>query len=525
MGGQPVERSDMTDTVIRRKKQQEVTESPGLLIAKTKMANVVQGQYGVTVEDLAKICDFDNRTNPAQIDILNSEYGGLEGVAYLLQTDLETGLKLLKDPNAQTGGASKPKKGKEGKVTPFSIQKRDMTALDTAQRQEIYGQNIIPPPESDTILEIIWGTIVDDPILKILIVGAVVILAVGTAIHPSTGWTEGVAIVIAVSIVLAVTAGNDWSKDRKFKKLLLLQTDKKVKIHRGGFQDQISSWDILVGDLVEINLGDEVPADGIFIRGNRLIIDESPLTGESLPVKKSANAPFLFSGCQVGEGSGYMLVTAVGPRSSGGKIQELLNEAQNQETVLQGKLKIVAVLLGKIGFAAGILTFLALTARTALACSAEQNCNDKVLKFIENFVIGITIVVVAVPEGLPLAVTISLAFSMFKMIQDKCFVRHLDASETMGEATCICTDKTGTLTENRMTVVKVLVGEKVYYGEGSGESTAKPFTLNTFDTKIRDILTEGICVNSTCFLKANDSGKLIYQLINRKATYFCRIGV
>jgi Ca2+-transporting ATPase len=96
---------------------------------------------------------------------------------------------------------------------------------------------------------------------------------------------------------------------------------------------------------------------------------------------------------------------------------------------------------------------------------------------------------------------------MFKMIADKCFVRHLDASETMGEATCICTDKTGTLTENRMTVVKILLGEKVYYGEGSGEANAKPFTMTTFDPKARDIMTEGICVNSTCFLKANDAGK------------------
>jgi Ca2+-transporting ATPase len=516
MGGDSIERSDTSDTVIRRTKKQEAAISPGLLIAKTKMTSVNQGEYGVTAEDLGRICDFDNRTNPSQLDILNAEFGGLEGLAYLLQTDLETGLKLLKENAAVQTGQAKAKKGKDAKVTPFSIQKRDMTAFDTKERQDTFGQNIIPPPESDTILEIIWGTIVDDPILKILIIGAVVILGLGTGIDPAVGWTEGVAIMVAVIIVLSVTAGNDWSKDRKFKKLLLLQTDKKVKIIRGGYQDQISSWDIMVGDIVEVNVGDEVPADGIFIRGNRLIIDESPLTGESLPVKKNPSAPYLFSGCQVSEGSGVMLVTAVGPRSSGGKIQELLNEAQNEETVLQGKLKIVAVLIGKIGFAAGISTFIALSVRTALACSQiHHNCGEQstIKHFVENFVIGITVVVVAVPEGLPLAVTISLAFSMFKMIQDKCFVRHLDASETMGEATCICTDKTGTLTENRMTVVKVLVGEKVYYGEGSGESTAKAFSLNTFESKARDIITEGICLNSTCFLKANDSGTIsLYKL-------------
>ena len=495
--------------LIKRVKKQISTNHPGIEAVKDKMPNPQFGKYGMTVEDLAKACDFDLRTSPGQLEVLNTEFGGLEGVAYLLQTDLETGLNL-KEANGQAQN-TKAKKGKDGKVTPFALVKRDMTASDMKERQDCFGQNIIPPPESDTILEIVWETIVDDPIIKILIVGAIVILALGTAIDPKAGWTEGVAIVVAVFIVLSVTAGNDWSKDRKFKKLLLLQTDKKVKIIRGGLKDQISSWDIVVGDIVEITLGDEIPADGIFVKGNRFVVDESPLTGESIPVKKSASAPFLFSGCQVSEGSGIMLVTAVGPRSSGGKIQELLNEAQNEETVLQEKLKVVAVLIGKVGVAAGISTFIGLTVRWAIDWSnnhpSDQSTNDRIKHLAENFVIGITVVVVAVPEGLPLAVTISLAFSMFKMIADKCFVRHLDASETMGEATCICTDKTGTLTENRMTVVKVLLGEKVYYGEGSGESNAKPFTLSTFDAKAREILAEGICVNSTCFLKANDAGK------------------
>lgn len=106
------------------------------------------------------------------------------------------------------------------------------------------------------------------------------------------------AIVVAVFIVLSVTAGNDWSKDRKFKKLMLLQSDKKVRVIRGGIKNEISSWDILVGDVVELICGDEVPADGVYVTGNRLIIDESPLTGETFPVKKDFNAPFLFSGCQ-----------------------------------------------------------------------------------------------------------------------------------------------------------------------------------------------------------------------------------
>ena len=125
-----------------------------------------------------------------------------------------------------------------------------------------------------------------------------------------------------------------------------------------------------------------------------------------------------------------------------------------------------------------------------------------------HFVIGITVVVVAVPEGLPLAVTISLAFSMFKMIRDKCFVRHLNASETMGQATCICTDKTGTLTENRMTVVKALVCTTEFNGDGSAEENAIPFSPTMFSEITRQLIAESICVNSTCFVKYEDGSTL-----------------
>lgn len=128
-----------------------------------------------------------------------------------------------------------------------------------------------------------------------------------------------------------------------------------------------------------------------------------------------------------------------------------------------------------------------------------------------HFVIGITVVVVAVPEGLPLAVTISLAFSMFKMMKDKCFVRQLEASETMGQATVICTDKTGTLTENKMTAVKLLIGHTEYNGEGSGEANATPFSQNTLAPGISALFAEGACLNSCCFIKyKNDNPSPIF---------------
>ncbi|KAI9096530.1 E1-E2 ATPase-domain-containing protein [Phlyctochytrium arcticum] len=512
-------------------------ESRALTTIQAAHPHFAPDEFGIDTDGLARVCSFDNRTSPSQRTILEQEFGGVEGVAYLLKVNLETGLQPMwkvapTDPAQQTQkNVTKARKRKTKKVAPDQKMedeggdndggpKKDMTAVEAELRISKFGRNLIPPPRSDTILEIVWETIKDDPIIKVLIIGAVVVLSLGTAICPKDGWIEGLAILVAVVIVLSVTAGNDWSKDRKFKKLLLLQSDKRTKVIRGGVKDQISSWDVVVGDLVDVVVGDEIPADGIYVRGNRLVVDESPLTGESIPVKKGPHAPYMFSGCQVSEGSGVMLVTGVGSRSSGGQIQELLNEAQNEETVLQAKLKQVAILIGKIGVASGILTFLGLLIRWAIAwgkdeppksgssCIAAGNSETlaRIQAIAEDFVIGITVVVVAVPEGLPLAVTISLAFSMFKMIKDNCFVRHLDASETMGEATCICTDKTGTLTENRMTVVKALVGDRVFYGEGSGEEQFHAFSTSTFEPGVKDIFTEGICVNSNCFIKVSERG-------------------
>nr|KAJ3422801.1 Calcium-transporting ATPase 10, plasma membrane-type [Polyrhizophydium stewartii] len=229
----------------------------------------------------------------------------------------------------------------------------------------------------------------------------------------------------------------------------------------------------------------------------------------------------MLSNKTVSEGIGLMVVLSVGVRSSGGKIQEILNEAQNEETPLQAKLKVVAIYIGKIGVAAGIITFLGLAIRWAVSLVnnspvALSSCSDsgasnsatttiaRVQAIVEDFVVAITIIVVAVPEGLPLAVTLALSLSMFKMMRDKCFVRHLDASETMGQATTVCTDKTGTLTYNRMSVVRVLIGDHIYKGEGSGDKDSIPFSPKTFNGPLKAIICEGISVNSTCFIKNED---------------------
>lgn len=222
--------------------------------------------YDLDLDDLANIVNFDLRSDRALVDSLYDTHGGPAGLAKKLKSDVLSGipLKFKHQHNVPTKAAG-------------NSSGQDMTVRDQEERRDVFGENIIPPPRSATILEIVYDTIKEDPILKILILGAFIVLSVGSAICPSQGYIEGMAIVIAVFIVLSVTAGNDYSKDRKFKKLMLLQTDKKCRIIRGGIRNEISSWDILVGDVVELVVGDEVPADGVFISGNRLIIDESPL--------------------------------------------------------------------------------------------------------------------------------------------------------------------------------------------------------------------------------------------------------
>lgn len=343
----------------RVKKQQQIAETMRVLSNK---------EFGLDFETLARVCNFDERNNPELFDRLEVEFGGVMGVAHALRTDVNTGLqrkRINRQPEKSNATASN-KIAPDASDLETASAEYSMEVSDGDHRKSVFGSNQIPPPPSESIFQMIIGQIKEDIILKVLIVGAIVVVSLGTAICPSEGWIDGIGIVIAVILVLGVTSGNDWDKDRKFKKLLLMQSEKQVKVIRGGVKDQISSWDIVVGDLIELVPGDEIPVDGLFLRGTRLVVDESPLTGESAPVKKNESAPLMFSGCQISEGSAIMITTAVGSRSCGGQIQQILNEAQSEETALQEKLKVVAVLIGKIGVAAGVLTFLGLATRWAI---------------------------------------------------------------------------------------------------------------------------------------------------------------
>lgn len=335
---------------------------------------------------------------------------------------------------------------------------------DLPIRQNIFGVNRYAEKQARTFLMFVWEAL-QDLTLIILMVCAAVSIGVGIA---TEGWPKGMydgsGILLSIILVVMVTAISDYKQSLQFKKLD--EEKKKIFVHvtRDGKRQKISIYDLVIGDIVHLSIGDQVPADGIFISGYGLLIDESSLSGESEPANVDKEKPFLLSGTKVQDGSAKMLVTAVGMRTEWGKLMETLSEGGEDETPLQVKLNGVATIIGKIGLGFAVLTFLILTGRFLVEKALHHQftvwSSTDGLALLNYFAIAVTIIVVAVPEGLPLAVTLSLAFAMNKLMAERALVRHLAACETMGSASCICTDKTGTLTTNHMVVTKIWLCEK-----------------------------------------------------------------
>lgn len=332
----------------------------------------------------------------------------------------------------------------------------DLDAL--SRRQEVYGINKFQESEPRSFWVFVWEAL-HDMTLMILGVCALVSLIVGIA---TEGWPrgahDGLGIVASILLVVFVTATSDYRQSLQFRDLDKEKKKISIQVTRNGFRQKLSIYELLPGDVVHLAIGDQVPADGIFLSGFSVLIDESSLTGESEPVVVNAETPFLLSGTKVQDGTCKMLITTVGMRTQWGKLMATLSEGGDDETPLQVKLNGVATIIGKIGLGFAVVTFAVLVQKLVGRKFQEGSSlvwsGDDALELLEYFAIAVTIVVVAVPEGLPLAVTLSLAFAMKKMMNDKALVRHLAACETMGSATSICSDKTGTLTTNHMTVVK-----------------------------------------------------------------------
>ncbi|XP_072997813.1 probable calcium-transporting ATPase 9, plasma membrane-type isoform X1 [Typha latifolia] len=334
---------------------------------------------------------------------------------------------------------------------------------DLSMRQNIYGFNKYDEKPSRNFWMFVWDAL-HDLTLIILMICALLSVVVGLA---TEGWPkgmyDGLGIILSIFLVVIVTAVSDYKQSLQFKELD--KEKKKIFIHvtRDGSRQKISIYDLVVGDVVHLSIGDQVPADGLFISGYSLLIDESSLSGESEPVYISQEKPFLLAGTKVQDGSAKMLVTSVGMHTEWGRLMGTLSQGGEDETPLQVKLNGVANIIGQIGLLFAGLTFLVLLTRFLVDKATHGGLLNwypkDALAILNYFAIAVTIIVVAVPEGLPLAVTLSLAFAMKKLMDDKALVRHLSACETMGSASCICTDKTGTLTTNHMVVDKIWICE------------------------------------------------------------------
>ncbi|XWS25520.1 hypothetical protein CRYUN_Cryun27aG0075200 [Craigia yunnanensis] len=342
------------------------------------------------------------------------------------------------------------------------------------ERKHIYGINKFTETPARGFWVFVWEAL-QDTTLMILAICALVSLVVGITVE---GWPkgayDGLGIVLSILLVVFVTATSDYKQSLQFRDLDKEKKKIMVQVTRDGLRQKISIFDLLPGDIVHLAIGDQVPADGLFISGFSVLINESSLTGESEPVNVNARNPFLLSGTKVQDGTCKMLVTTVGMRTQWGKLMATLSEGGDDETPLQVKLNGVATIIGKIGLFFAVVTF-AVLVQELFSRKLQEGTHwiwsgDDAMEMLEFFAIAVTIVVVAVPEGLPLAVTLSLAFAMKKMMNDKALVRHLAACETMGSSTCICSDKTGTLTSNHMTVVKTCICEEIKEVSSSNKS-------------------------------------------------------
>ncbi|PON81180.1 P-type ATPase [Trema orientale] len=399
--------------------------------------------------------------------------------------------------------------GIDGILRKVSVTVNDgVSESDIPTRQNIFGVNRYTEKQARTFWMFVWEAL-QDLTLIILMVCAAVSIGVGIA---TEGWPkgmyDGLGIILSIFLVVMVTAISDYKQSLQFKKLD--DEKKKIFVHvtRDGRRQTISIYDLVVGDIVHLSIGDQVPADGFFISGYSLLIDESSLSGESEPVNVYEGKPFLLCGTKVQDGSAKMLVTTVGMRTEWGKLMETLNEGGEDETPLQVKLNGVATIIGKIGLGFAVLTFLVLTGRFLLEKAFHHEftvwSSTDALKLLDYFSIAVTIIVVAVPEGLPLAVTLSLAFAMSKLMSEKALVRRLSACETMGSASCICTDKTGTLTTNHMVVNKIWISEKSIEVKGKkSEDKVK----SEISEEVLSILLQVVFQNTSCEV-SNVNGKI-----------------
>jgi Ca2+-transporting ATPase len=360
--------------------------------------------------------------------------------------------------------------------------------IDGLRKQ--YGTNIMAPP----VREPLWKQYLkkyNNPIIKILLIAVAISMVV--FLIKGEGLLDIIGILIAVLLATGIAFFNEYRSSKEFEVLNARRDDVAVKVIRDGHPTTVPSRDIVVGDLILLEAGDALPADGWVISADGLYSDESAFTGETEPVTKTEKAQVL-KGAFITAGKGQMIAAAVGDSAQMGVIAASLGIDHVSLTPLEKKLESLARTISKFGYAMAILLFTSLIIRGMLfgeVTGLDMFTANNVLHY---FMLAVVIVVAAIPEGLPMSVALSLSLAMRKMTRANCLVRRLIACETIGSATTICTDKTGTLTKNQMQVVETSVEHPMYTGNVPS-TPAEWVTLNA-------------AVNSTAYLEERE-GKII----------------
>ncbi len=443
-----------------------------------------------------------------------------------------------------------------------------------------YGENVLSPPERDPLWKLFLEKF-EDPIIRILLIAAFLSLGISFVNH---AYAETIGIFCAIILATVVAFWFEMDANKKFDVLNQVNDDESIKVIRNCNVCEIPKKEVVVGDIVIINTGEEIPADGDLLEAISLQIDESCLTGESIIEKTTNPADFIIDatylsnevkrGTKVMDGHGIFEVNKVGDETEYGRVAEKSTEMSGEETPLNKQLDVLAKFIGVVGFALAVLTFLTLFIKDLFLGEViyspselgsigivmlagtialikvwlpiiydafELLGREKVIpksvdegswlkwigfsiltfvvlailgylfginpikpdswvsvnvagRILQYFMVAVTLIVVAVPEGLPMSVTLSLALSMRRMLQNNNLVRKMHACETMGATTVICTDKTGTLTQNQMQVYKT-----DFFGLNGKDLS---------NDEISNLIKESISVNSTAYLDYSDSEKI-----------------
>jgi len=370
---------------------------------------------------------------------------------------------------------------------------------EVIRSRQQYGENLLTPPKRESVWKLYLEKF-QDPVIKVLLVAA--LLSLGISIVENE-YAETIGIIFAIFLATGIGFYFEYDASKKFDLLNALGEETQVKVIRGGKVHSIPRREVVVNDIVIIENGEEIPADGELIEATSLQINESSLTGE-LMVEKTINpAEFdpeatypsnqVMRGTTVTDGHGIMRVSRVGDQTEIGKVARQSTEESEEETPLNKQLTRLANLIGKVGFTIAGITFIVFVSRDLYAWFQTHNGIEDwqqgmevvqiVLKY---FMMAVTLIVVSVPEGLPMSVTLSLALNMRRMLATNNLVRKMHACETMGAVTVICTDKTGTLTQNKMQVYEL----------------ATNYELPTMN--VPSLITDCMAINSTAFLEHKD---------------------